>query len=458
MTEKTSLTAPETRAALSLAGIFSMRMLGLFMIYPVFALYARRLPDATAATIGLALGIYGLTQALCQIPFGMLSDRVGRKPMIIIGLLLFAAGSALAAMSDSIYGIILGRALQGGGAVGSVILALTADLTRDEVRTRAMAIVGMTIGLSFGVAVVAGPVLNAWVGVPGIFWLTAGLALVGIAILQFLVPKPVSSTRHRDTEPVPALFKRVLKDPQLLRLDFGILAQHAILTATFLAVPVLLRDHAGVAPAHQWYVYLPVMVLSVFGMVPLIILAEKYGKMKPVFLGGVAAIGLSQLLLLFWHARLLVILPALLIFFTAFNLLEASLPSLISKLAPPESKGTAMGVYSSSQFFGIFLGGTVGGLVQQHFHMLGVFVFSALLAGLWLLAARGMRVTSGVKSRIVRLGRISTEQAADLGRRLAAVAGVRHAVVVAEEGVAYLKVGRDVDEAALAAVAGQDSA
>jgi predicted MFS family arabinose efflux permease len=322
-----------------------------------------------------------------------------------------------------------------------------------------MAIIGMTIGLSFGVAVVVGPILNSWIGVPGIFWLTAGFALVAMGIVQFLVPHPTRTRLHRDTEAVPALFRKVLSNGQLLRLDFGILAQHAILTASFLAVPVILRDHAGVAQPHQWTIYLPVMAFSVVLMVPLIIVAEKYGKMKPVFLGGVTAIGLSQLLLLVWHARLWIIIPALLIFFTAFNLLEASLPSLISKLAPPESKGTAMGVYSSSQFLGIFVGGAVGGLVQQHFHTTGVFAMAAILAGLWLVAARGMNPSIGIASRILHVGEMTVEQARAMSDRLASIPGVRDAVVIGDEGVAYLKVDRErLDEQALGALAAPSEA
>ncbi len=261
----------ERRAALSLASIFALRMLGLFMIYPVFSVYAEHLRGVTPTTIGLALGAYGLTQALLQIPFGMLSDRVGRKPIIATGLLIFAIGSVVAALSGSIYGVILGRILQGGGAVGSTILAMTADLTREEHRTKAMALVGMTIGLSFAVALVLGPVLTTWIGVPGIFWLTSVLALGGIGVLYLSVPQPARQRLHRDTEAVPALFKRVLTDGQLLRLDFGIMALHGILTASFVALPLALRDAAGLDTQHQWYLYLPVLVVAVVAMVPFII-------------------------------------------------------------------------------------------------------------------------------------------------------------------------------------------
>ena len=384
------MTGAERRAALSLAGIFSLRMLGLFMIYPVFALYARTLPDATPFTIGLALGVYGLTQALLQIPFGFLSDRWGRKPIIAAGLVLFAAGSVLAALAHSMDGIIAGRLLQGAGAVGSAILALAADLTREQHRTKAMAVIGMTIGLAFGLAVVAGPVLYRWIGVPGIFWLTAGLALAGIGVLFGLVPQPVKSPVQEDAEAVPALFRRVLAHRELLRLDFGILAQHAILTASFLSVPLVLKA-AGVEAHDQWFIYLPVLVVSVLAMVPFIIVAERRARMKPVFLGGIAALALAQLLLLLAPGRLPLVLLALLLFFTAFNLLEASLPSLISRLAPPHAKGTALGVYSSSQFFGIFLGGALGGWLQGVWGVNGVFGFCALLAALWGLVALPMR-------------------------------------------------------------------
>ncbi len=392
------MTGSERRAALSLAGIFSLRMLGLFMIYPVFALWARRLPDATAFSIGLALGVYGLTQALFQIPLGFLSDRLGRKRIIAAGLLLFALGSVVAALSHSIDGIILGRLLQGAGAVGSAILALAADLTREQQRTKAMAVIGMTIGASFSLALVAGPILNRWIGVPGIFWLTAVLALLGIGVLYGLVPQPLVSSVHAEAEPVPALFKRVLTDRELLRLDFGIFVQHTILTASFLSVPFVLKQ-AGVALHDQWFVYLPVLVVSVICMLPLIILAER-GRMKPVFLASVATLGVSQLLLLLGHGRLPVVIVALLVFFTAFNLLEASLPSLISRVAPSEAKGTALGIYSSSQFFGIFVGGALGGWLQGVWGLTGVFVLCAVLAGLWLLVAITMRLPGRVSSRL----------------------------------------------------------
>ncbi len=245
------MTATERRAAFWLAGVFSLRMLGLFMILPVFALYAEHLRGNTPALAGLAIGIYGFSQALFQIPFGFLSDHYGRKRMIYIGLLIFAAGSMVAALADSIHGVILGRALQGGGAVSAAVMALAADLTREEHRIKVMAMIGITIGLSFAGSMILGPVLNSWIGVPGIFWLTSLFALLGIAVVRFQVPDPVSSRVHRDAEPVASQFGRVLLDGQLLRLNFGIFTLHLLLTATFVAVPLALRD-AGLPSNQNW--------------------------------------------------------------------------------------------------------------------------------------------------------------------------------------------------------------
>lgn len=444
------MSSGERRASMSLAFIFALRMMGLFMIYPVFAVFAHQLHGATPTSIGLALGIYGLTQAMLQIPFGMMSDRIGRKPIIATGLILFIIGSIVAALSTSIHGVIIGRLLQGAGAVGSTILALNADLTRESQRTKAMAMIGMTIGLSFAVAVVIGPILNTWIGVPGIFWLTAVFGLMGLGVLGFAVPHPVRSTVHRDAEAVPALFKRVLTDGQLLRLDFGIFALHAILTATFLALPVALKDVADVNIRHQWIVYLPVLIVSVIGMVPLIIIAEKYRRMKPVYVGAIAAIALSQFSLMELHGSLWVVIPALIVFFTAFNLMEASLPSLISKVAPPSSKGTAMGVYSSSQFLGIFVGGSLGGWMQGQFGLEGVFALAGCIAVVWFGIAATMAAPSYLSSYLLRVGKVGNGEADSLVQRLLSVPGVAEAVVVAEEGVAYLKVdSKALDEPAL---------
>ncbi|HZB92136.1 MAG TPA: MFS transporter [Stellaceae bacterium] len=449
------MTPREFRATGSLAAVFALRLLGLFMIYPVFAAYARRLPDATPAMIGLALGGYGLTQGLLQIPFGLLSDRIGRKTVITLGLLLFAAGSAVAALATSLDGILLGRILQGAGAVGSATLALVADLTREEVRTRAMAMVGMTIGLGFVIAIVVGPVLAGAIGVPGIFWLTAVLAAVAIAIVQLAVPAPPALQRHRDAEPVPALFGRVLRQGELLRLDFGIFALHAVLTASFLAVPRLLAGTLQLGGGGTWRLYLPVLAASVVLMVPAIIVAEKRGRMKEVFIAAILLLAASLAALLLGGGLAAVVVAALIGFFTAFNVMEAMLPSLITKAAPAGAKGTATGIYSSAQFLGIFVGGAGGGWALGSGGVTGVLAFALALALLWLALAATMRRPQRYRSYLARCGDIARADAPALAAKLSAAPGVVEAVVAADEGVAYLKIDpRQFDAAAVSRICG----
>ena len=441
----------EFRAASSLAAVFSVRLLGLFMIYPVFAAYAEHLSGATPYLIGEALGIYGLSQGLLQIPFGLLSDRFGRKPMIVVGLTLFGIGSAVAATSTSIGGVIFGRVLQGAGAVGSVILALVADLTSEENRTKAMAMVGITIGVSFMVALVVGPILATFIGVSGIFWLMVGLALVGIAITEFVVPSPRQIRVHRDAETVPGMMISVLRNSELLRLDFGIFALHAMLTASFLVVPGLLRGTLDISNHNDWMIYLPVLLVSVAVMVPAIIVAEKYRRMKGVFVAAVAALLVSQVMLYLGAGNLYVLLAALVVFFSGFNVMEASLPSLITKAAPPDAKGTATGIYSSAQFLGIFIGGVVGGWAHQTAGTAGVFLLTAAIALLWLLAAATMAQPSYLTTKLVPIGDGHAADAEGLAARLRQVPGVAVAVVIAEEKLAYLKVDSKRFDAAMAA-------
>lgn len=445
------MTRSEQRATYSLAGIYALRMLGLFLILPVFSIYAvDHLSGATPALIGLAIGAYGLSQAVLQIPFGMLSDRFGRKPVIVVGLLIFALGSVVAALSDSIAGVIIGRALQGAGAIAAAVMALAADLTREEQRTKAMATIGVTIGLSFAFALVMGPILNTWIGVPGIFWFTAVLALGGIVVLKLGVPEATHSRFHRDTQAVPRQFKEVLADGQLMRLNGGILALHMILMASFVALPLALRDNAGLVSAHHWAVYLPVLLLGMVAMVPLIIVAEKRRRMKQVFIGAIALLGLSELGLMLAYQSVVGIAFALLVFFTAFNVLEASLPSLVSKAAAPQSKGTALGVYSTFQFLGAFIGGVSGGWLYGSFGVAGVFAFCTLVAALWGFLAWGMPSPRYLRSHMVNVGAVDAEQAQHLVTRLRQVPGVIEAVIIVEDGIAYLKVdSKLLDEEAL---------
>jgi len=447
----------EARSAASLAVIYALRMLGLFMILPVFALYAEQLDGMTPALAGLAIGIYGMTQAFLQIPYGLVSDRIGRKPVIIFGLLVFALGSVMAASADSIYGVIAGRAMQGAGAIAAAVMALTADLVREEHRVKAMAIIGVSIGASFALAMVLGPVLNTWIGVPGIFWLTALLAFGGIAVIVLLVPNPVVTRVRRDAEPVPAQFASVLRNTQLLRLDIGIFSLHMILTASFVVLPLALRDVAGLEASRHWEVYLPVLLLSLPMVIPFILQAEKHRRMKQVFIGAIVVIALAELTLYRFHSQVLGIAIGLFIFYSAFNLLEAMLPSLIAKMAPPDSKGTAMGFYSSSQFFGAFVGGAAGGWLHGRFGLGAVFLFCALATLGWLAFAAGMKQPRFLVTRLLRVGRLDPQAARQLAQRMTSVAGVAEAVVIAEDEVAYLKLDeRELDQGALDALAVQD--
>ncbi|MCU7798586.1 MAG: MFS transporter [gamma proteobacterium symbiont of Lucinoma myriamae] len=435
------LNPTEKRAAASLASIYSLRMLGLFMIFPVFSLYGQQLEGNTPLLIGLAIGAYGLTQAIFQIPFGMLSDKIGRKPVIVMGMLIFALGSVVAAMADSIYGVIFGRIIQGSGAVAAAVMALAADLTREEHRLKIMATIGMSIGFAFAVAMVAGSVLNEMIGVDGMFWLTAVFALMGVAVTLFWVPDAPRSF-HRETEPVPEQFKSILKDHQLLRLDAGIMILHMVLTATFLVIPIALvnEQHANLASSEHWKIYLPVMILAMGLMIPFIIIAESKRRMKEVFNGAIVVIALSELGFWAFNDSILGLSFFILIFFAAFNVLEASLPSLIAKMSPSEAKGTAMGIYSTSQFFGAFLGGVIGGKILGLYGINGVFLFAMLITLVWSLIALTMKSPRYLSSFVVKLSSVKTEDISHVTAELTRICGVAEAVVIPEDGAAYLKV------------------
>ncbi len=422
------------------------------MILPVLPLLASDYADYTPMLVGLAIGVYGLTQALLQIPFGAISDRVGRKPVIAFGLIVFALGSVVAALADSLWGLVAGRALQGAGAVAAVVLALTADLTREEQRIKAMAIIGVSIGFSFVVSMVLGPLLGHWLGLAGIFWVSALLALCGLAVLWVWVPTPTRLRFHRDTQTTPRELFAMLANASLLRLDFGIFALHFVLIASFLVLPLLLRDNAGLAGERHWFVYLAVMGASLVIMVPALLVGERMRKIKATFVGAVLLLTLSELLLLNFDQTLAQIMLCMVLFFAAFNILEATLPSLVSKTASPHKKGTALGVYSTAQFMGAFFGGALGGIFYHHFGATGVLLACVCLLGLWLVAAATMPHPSAFVSTAVHVGHVSCEEANRVAEQLYGIAGVHEVVVIADEGVAYLKVDRRrLDEHALRA-------
>ncbi len=434
------MTQTEKRATIGLAGVYGLRMFGLFIILPVFAFYAEDLHGGNNYTlVGIALGAYGLTQAVLQIPMGWLSDRIGRKPVIYAGLILFAVGSFVAAFAADIYWVIIGRVIQGAGAISAAVMALAADLTREEQRTKAMAVIGMTIGLVFALSLAVAPALNQWIGVPGIFAMTGILALSAILIVKQLVPDPRISRFHRDTETSSESFSSVLRNRQLLRLDYGIFALHAALMALWLVVPLTLRE-AGIAADDHWQIYLPVLFFSMLLIIPAIIYGEKKAKLKQIFVAAIALLLCGQIALAMATGSVWGIALALLIFFTAFNLLEASLPSLISKIAPVGAKGTAIGIYSSTQFLGAFAGAAIGGYLIEHFGNVALSVFCSGLLLIWLILACTMKAPAAVRSKAYHVREMDIQQSRDLSQQLAALSGVHEALVLADEKVAYLKV------------------
>ncbi len=375
---------------ISLALLYSFRMLGLFMVLPLLALYAADLPGATPLLIGLALGVYGLTQAAFQIPFGWLSDRIGRKPVIVSGLVLFALGSVVAGMADTTGGIIAGRALQGAGAIAGTVMALAADLTREEQRTKAMALIGVSIGMSFAVAFVLGPLVAGRWGLSSVFFLTAVLAVVGIAIVLLRIPTPMASLSGQSSTAsgVSSLIRSFL-DPSLARLNFGVFVLHLVLMSCFLVVPQLLESVAGVPRELHWRIYLPALLLSVVGMLPLLRVAERGGRPQQMFVLGIAVVLVAVLALCFASSAVALYI-ALWGFFVGFNYLEATLPSLVSKTVAAGDKGAGLGMYSTCQFFGAFCGGAGGGWLVQYTGVTTTFFVSAGLVAVWLFVASRM--------------------------------------------------------------------
>ncbi len=431
----------ERKASISLASIYGLRMLGMFLILPIFAIYATHYEGGNnIQLVGMALGAYPLAQALFQLPYGMASDKFGRKNMIYIGLLMLIIGSVVVALASNIYVVILGRAIQGAGAVSAAVTALLADLTREEHRTKAMAMIGSTIGVTFAISLVLGPAIAHWVGIAGIFWLTALLAALAILVIKFVVPNPLISSFHSDASAAPAKLKDVLQNGQLLRLNYGIFALHAAQMAMFIVVPFAILKTSHLTVNQHWQIYLPILVGSFILMIPAIIVGEKKNLLKQVFIGAVALMLVAQLCFAGLIGSFWGVVFSLFAYFVAFNTLEASLPSLISKLAPAAAKGTAMGVYNTSQSLGAAVGSLIGGYLSHHYGFSAVFMFCAGLMGIWLLASFSMKTPPAVRTKMYHLGETSEAHAATLTQAISALPYVYEAVAIAKEGLLIVKI------------------
>ncbi len=435
----------EKRAAFSLALVYALRMLGLFMILPVFSLHADDYAGATPVLIGLAIGIYGLTQGLLQLPFGFLSDRFGRKTVIVTGLLIFCVGSIVAAEAESITEVITGRALQGFGAIAAAVMALAADLTREEVRIRIMAIIGMSIGASFMISMVVGPVIAAEFGLRLLFWMTAGLAILGILVIVFVTPKPPSQSFHRDAQLSIQDVGRIIGDIELLKLGFGVFVLHLVLAATFVVFPLVLQQSLMIEETLHWRTYLPVFALSVVLLLPMVIVAEKFRKSHAVFLVAVSMLVLAEIGLAS-SSTYAVAFVMLVLFFGAFNFLEAMLPATVTRIAPADMKGTAMGLFSSAQFLGAFSGGLIGGLLLASGDYATTFAWLAAILCAWFALALTMKAPPHLKSKIVSLKDLEQDDIAHFVERATAISGVCEVSVYEIDRVAYLKVDRSFND------------
>lgn len=444
------LTQHEKKIAAILASVFSLRMLGLFMIMPVVAIYGQKLEGFSPVWIGIIIGAYGLTQAVLQIPMGLLSDKIGRRPVILMGLVLFAIGSLVAAFADHVFWVAVGRFLQGTGAIASAILALAADLTREDQRSKVMAIIGMCIGLSFAAAMVLGPLLAERLGLSGIFAFTAGLAVVGIIVVATLVPNSVNKTSNRDAIPIPAQIKQLVRHPQLQKLNIGVFFLHMQLTTLFVVVPGLLVK-AGFHSQSHWMLYFPALLLSFVLLAPMMMWSMKKNKEVGMFQISIALLAVAMVLIYSFSQSGTGLLIALIVFFVAFNYLEANLPAWVSRLAPAGQKGSAMGAFSTCQFAGAFSGGLLGGILMQNFGQVGVLLGAASLALPWWLVSRTLVLPQKTKPKILAVVVNNHADAQQMAQQLADITGVQEAVVIVEEQLAYLKIlPAELDAKALA--------
>ena len=458
-----AMSRPERRAVAALSGIFSLRMLGLFMFLPVFSVHAHEYAGHTPLLIGVAIGIYGLTQGVFQVPFGILSDRFGRKPVIAAGLVVFALGSVVAALADGIWGVVAGRALQGLGAVAAAVMALASDLTGEAHRTKAMAVIGVSIGAAFALALVLGPAVTGVAGVSGLFWTTAVLAALAVALLYLGVPDPPRVARSGGA--TLADLASALRDRQMLRLDAGIFILHAIMIATFVALPIALRDRAGIDAADHWKVYVGVLAASVVLTVPLVVFADRKNRSRTVVLLGIVLLGaaLAGLAAVVVPAAApagagigaggIALIGCMVVYFAGFNTLEASLPAMVSRAAPMRARGAALGVYSTAQYLGAFAGGVIGGWLLGAGGERAVLAACAGLCAGWLLIAFGLRQPRRLSVEQFHIDVVEREAVEALTARLLAVPGVVEAVVVAEERTAWIRVDRlRLDRPALRAI------
>ncbi len=432
----------EIRTAYSLSAVFAVRMLGLFMILPILPLFAKELSNATPFLIGLTIGIYGLTQALFQIPLGLLSDHIGRKPVIIGGLAIFAVGSVIAALSNDIYLTIFARAVQGSGAIAATTMALAADLTREDHRAKVMAFIGMSIGIAFSVAMVVGPLISQFGGLSAVFWTTTLLAIIGLLLIIFAVPTPKHTKIHRDAGIIRAFIKPILTQGTLMRMNASVFLLHLLMTANFSVLPLIFRDHLNIETAQHWKIYLPILLISFLLSIPLIIIAEKHRKIKIIFIIAVLLLITSQVLLGFNPFSFYPLMFAFLLFFIGFNFMEAVQPSLVAKYSDVNTKGTAMGVYSTAQFFGIFVGGAVGGLVLQKWGISGVFVFGAISSIALLIVAISLPKPDYYKNELIKLKNDFLKDIDLTKQQLLEISGIKQVAISIEEGVAYLKIDK----------------
>lgn len=416
------------------------------MVLPVLALYQHQYVDASPLFLGLTLGAYGLTQALLQIPLGLLSDRIGRRPVIIGGLLLFIAGSVVAAMADTMLGLILGRGLQGLGAIASTLMAMVADFTSEEKRTVAMASIGASIGLSFILAMIIGPIVATSMGLSGIFWLTALLGLLGILILLLFVPNSIQVQRNREALADISQVGVLIREPTLMRLNFGIFALHLALMAVFVVIPTILATELSLGSDSLWWVYLALLGGGFVLMVPVMVLGEKHQRQKLSICAAVALLAIASLAL-GWQRSLVLTPLMLLVFFAAFNFLEASLPAWLSKVCPAGSRGTAMGLYSTSQFLGVFAGGVLGGWSLQQFGVDGLFLVVAVILLVWWFLALGLEAPRPLQTVVLQIGDRDID---DFAKIISSTKGVEDILLIKGEPLAYIKVDkRVVDMASL---------